>query len=90
MPERWSVEYLPRALRALNRMDAAPRERVLRAMRDLAGLERPEGRCKRLTGNMAGFWRLRVGDWRVVLLIDRGEVLIVAVDLGHRGRVYDA
>ncbi len=41
---------------------------------------------KALKGDIAGF-RLRVGDWRV-LMDDQGAVLAI-VAIGARGRVYD-
>jgi mRNA interferase RelE/StbE len=35
-----------------------------------------------------GLWRYRVGDYRVILDIQRAEVVIVAIDLGHRSEIY--
>lgn len=37
---------------------------------------------------LAGLWRLRVGDYRLVLDIQRDKLLIVAIDLGHRSTIY--
>lgn len=33
--------------------------------------------------------RLRVGDYRVVYMIDNGELVVWAVHVGHRSTVYD-
>jgi mRNA interferase RelE/StbE len=84
----WALEYSPRALKTLRRMDHSDRARVVKRLGHLAALEDPTSRCKALSGPLAGLWRLRVADLRVVLDIRRGEMLIVAVDVGHRSAVY--
>lgn len=55
----------------------------------LVDLDDPQTRCKALTGPLAGLWRLRVGDYRVLLDIQRDELVIVALDVGHRSSIYD-
>lgn len=42
---------------------------------------------KPLRGTLAGYWKLRVGDWRVVYAIRGEEVIVFAIK--HRNRVYD-
>lgn len=42
---------------------------------------------KPLRGTLAGFWKLRVGDWRVVYAIRDDDVIMFAIK--HRSRVYD-
>lgn len=42
---------------------------------------------KPLRGTLAGYWKLRVGDWRVVYAIYGNEVVVFAIK--HRSRVYD-
>jgi mRNA interferase RelE/StbE len=48
----------------------------------------PAAVCKPLSGPLAGLWRYRIGDYRVTLDIDRGRVVIIALDIGHRGDIY--
>ena len=36
-----------------------------------------------------GLWRLRVGDYRVILDVHRDELVIVALDVDHRSSIYD-
>ncbi|MEL4504794.1 type II toxin-antitoxin system RelE/ParE family toxin [Luteococcus sp. H138] len=85
----WKIEYAPRAANAMRKLDKAVARRVFDGVERLAALDDPTGPCKALTGPMSGLWRLRVGDYRVVLDIRRGEVVIVALDVGHRSTVYD-
>jgi hypothetical protein len=37
-----------------------------------------------LTGNLAGHWQYRVGDYRIICHIQDEKLIIVALDLGHR------
>lgn len=85
----WRVEYAPRAVKALRKLDKPVARRVFRGIERLATLDDPTGACKAPTGPMASPWRLRVGDYRAILDIRHGEVVIVALDVGHRSTVYD-
>lgn len=85
----WQVKYSPRALRALRKLDRPVARRIYDALERLAELEQPTASCKALSGPLAGMWRLRVGDYRVVMEISRNEFVILALDIGHRSTVYD-
>jgi mRNA interferase RelE/StbE len=64
-------------------------KRVLDYLDEIAGLEDPRARGKGLTGDLVGLWRYRVGDYRVLVEILDAELIIVALDVDHRSRVYD-
>lgn len=85
----WSIEISPRAEKALRKLDRQVARRVRDGLIRLTSLEDPATSCKALSGPLSGLWRYRVGDYRVILDIDRGQVIIVALDLGHRGDIYD-
>lgn len=58
--------------------------------RVVSALERirvsPEKYVKKLVGNP--FYRLRVGDYRVILGIQRNKLIILVITLGHRKNIY--
>ncbi|QQS01918.1 MAG: type II toxin-antitoxin system RelE/ParE family toxin [Austwickia sp.] len=85
----WQVQYSPRAAKALRKLDKPVARRVFDAVERVATLDDPAGACKALSDPLAGLWRLRVGNYRVILDIRREQVVIVALDLGHRSVVYD-
>lgn len=41
-----------------------------------------------LTGKLAGFYRWRVGDWRVVYDVDTDEQVVTVLQIAHRSKVY--
>lgn len=75
--------------RAMAKLDRSVARRILAALVSLEGLDDPTKRCKALSGPLAGLWRLRVGDHRIILDIRRGELVIIALDAGNRSTIYD-
>jgi mRNA interferase RelE/StbE len=43
---------------------------------------------KRLSGGLKGFWKLRVGDCRVIYRVEEAEVWVLKI--GHRKEVYES
>lgn len=84
---KWSVEFTRHALKQLGKLDEQVRRRVVRAIQELADEARPPG-AKKLVGE-SDHWRIRVGDYRVVYVIDDGELIVLVVRVAHRSRVYE-
>jgi mRNA interferase RelE/StbE len=61
--------------------------RVLKKMNSLGNAPRPAG-CKKLKGYQDQ-WRVRVGDWRVVYIIDDAAKLVSITRIAHRREVYE-
>ncbi|BCL22765.1 type II toxin-antitoxin system RelE family toxin [Streptomyces tuirus] len=67
-----------------------PRDTALRILAKLAELESdPLGFNTTALVSQPDRRRLRVGDYRVIYTIDNGELVVWAVHVGHRSRVYD-
>lgn len=47
----------------------------------------PDGDTKPVQGHK-GFYRLRVGVYRIIYTIDNGQYIICIVDAGNRGNIY--
>lgn len=75
--------------RSLRKLDKQTTRRILVQLYALVDLDEPPARCKALTGPLAGLWRLRVGDHSVLLDVQRRELVIIALDVGHRSSLYD-
>ncbi len=75
--------------KSLRRLDRQVQRRVFVALFELAELPDPTRRLKPLQHTKAGLWRLRVGDYRVIVSVHTAELVILAIDVGHRSTVYD-
>lgn len=57
--------------------------------KNLSGCENLRVKGKALTANRKGQWRYRIGDYRLLCLIEDEELVILALSIGHRREVYD-
>jgi mRNA interferase RelE/StbE len=83
----YRVELKPSALKELEALPDTVLARVVRKMDALGDAPRPAG-CKKLKG-YRDQWRIRVGDWRVVYIIDDAAKLVSVTRIAHRREVYD-
>lgn len=82
----YGVELEPSAARALRKLDAAARVRVVTAIKLLADEPRPPA-ATRLVG-ASGLWRVRTGAYRIVYEIHDQRLHVLVVAVGHRRDVY--
>jgi mRNA interferase RelE/StbE len=78
----WRVELAPAARRQLRKLPPAETARLRGPILALARDPRPPG-AVRLAGT--AFWRLRVGDPRVVYAIEEQPRLVVILRVARRG-----
>jgi mRNA interferase RelE/StbE len=85
----WAVELADSAADALDKLDATARHRIWRFLRGwLLRTDNPRQRGKALTGNYAGLWRYRIGDYRLVCQIQDAQLVVLVIKVGHRSDVY--
>lgn len=53
----------------------------------LDGLENPRSIGKALVGQYKGLWRYRIGAYRVICDIRDDELIVLAIDVGHRKNI---
>jgi mRNA interferase RelE/StbE len=82
----WRVELTRTAHRDLRRLDPPVRSRVEGSLRALAQDPHRAGMVRKLTG--APEWRLRIGDWRALVLLDTQARTIQVTRVLPRGRAY--
>ena len=85
----YTPRYSKRFAKAFKVVSAADRKRIAKAIEKLAADPFPEGKSvKRLQGPKDEFYRLRVGDWRIIYDVS-GEDLDI-LDLVPRGELEKA
>lgn len=83
----YRVRILDAATRELERLDRPVGRRIVERISWLAtnlGVVKPDA----LTGDLAGLYKLRVGDHRILYEILHDEQVIVIHSIGHRRDVY--
>ncbi len=85
---RWGLETSPQFDKAARKLDPQVLCSVKAYLDEVCELEDPRSRGKGLTGDLAGYWRYRVGDYRVLVDIRDDELVIIAITLGYRSGNY--
>lgn len=58
--------------------------------KNLVGCTDLRAHGKGLTANRSGQWRYRIGDYRLICLIEDDQLIILALTVGHRSDIYRA
>lgn len=87
----WSVEFDDRALRELRKLDSQVQRRILKYLKErVATTEDPRRIGKPLRQNLAGLWRYRVGDYRLICRMEDSRLVVLVLVIGHRREVYES
>lgn len=76
---------------AAKELDVLPKKVIVAittAIFELATTPRPAG-CKKLKGSSLALWRIRIGDYRVIYIIDEEIKIIDVQKVGHRKDIYE-
>ena len=86
---KWAYRFDERALKELKKL-GHPAQRDVIAYLDerVAGVADPRRFGKELKSDLAGLWRYRIGDYRILCQIIDHELLVLVVAVGHRKDVY--
>lgn len=84
------IEWHVDAVKDLKAVSSAYQRRIKHALADLSTIDDPRQRLVPYSGNLKGFWKLRVGDYRLVCEIRReGEEFVLIIRVAHRSQAYD-
>jgi len=81
----YSVEFSQQAEKEFNKLNSEMQCRVVSVLDRIS--VRPLHFVKRLVGS--NYYRLRVGDYRVILDVKEDKLIIFVIELGHRSKIYD-
>lgn len=86
----WALRYSKRAVKQLSKLDEHQHKMIRRWLEaNIDGCEDPRAHGHALSHELSGLWRYRVGKYRVICEIHDDELVVLAVEVGHRRDVYD-
>jgi mRNA interferase RelE/StbE len=86
----WAYRFGESALRDLRKLDRQAQKEIIGYLdKRLATPEDPRRFGRPLRGDLAGLWRYRVRDYRLICQIRDQVMTVVVVVVGHRKDVYD-
>ncbi len=84
----YRIEWEQDAVDALEKLDEAVVQRILLRISWLStNLDNIKPQA--LAGKLRGYFKIRVGDYRVIYSIVRENRLLVIEDVGHRRNIYE-
>ena len=84
---RYVLDIKPSARKELENLSDSLIARLAPKIDGLAADPRPSG-CRKLRG-YKDFWRIRVGEYRVVYIIDDNRKIVSVTRVAHRRDVYE-
>jgi mRNA interferase RelE/StbE len=85
----WTVEIDSFAEKQLRKLDRPVQKRLLDWLFDrIEGCKDPRHFGEPLRGDLAGLWRYRVGDFRIICEIQDEKLVVLALAVGHRREIY--
>jgi mRNA interferase RelE/StbE len=80
------VEISRQAEKDLAKLETPTRKRIIKELLDLEnGITGKD--IKKLKGEIDR-WRLRVGNYRILMTIDQNKVIVLVLQIGHRREIY--
>jgi mRNA interferase RelE/StbE len=85
---KYAVYYLESAVEDIRKLDERQKKLIRRKI-DVVLAVNPKEVGKPLRGQFKGYWRYRIGDYRIIYRISDEEILIVIIRIGHRKNIYE-
>ena len=86
----WNIEWDDRARKELRKLDSPIQKEILSYLRlRIAASDNPRIFGQSLSGNKAGLWRYRVGNYRIICRIEDDTLVVFVIGVGHRKEIYE-
>ncbi len=86
--KKCDIAWLKVANKQLEKLPRQDRSKIIRHINDIN--KRPEALDFKKLRGYQDLYRLRVGDYRIILKINKPKNLVVVAYIGHRKEVYDS
>ena len=86
-PSSWQILYTESAKSEIEHLDGPIRKIIKRAIEEKLMVE-PLKFGLPLRRSLLGFFKLRVGNYRIIYKIEKKEVIVLVISVGHRKEVY--
>ena len=84
----YQVRLAREAQRSFDRAEAPLQRKLSRCFDSLRTRPRRHANARPLRGSLAGYFRYRIGDWRMIYRIDQAANTVWVVCIEHRREVY--
>lgn len=85
----YSLKFLKEAVTELEHIDPIWQKRIINKIKILA--KEPKAlanNIKKPKGKYHDYYRLRIGEYRVIFSMEKNELIILIIRIGHRRKIY--
>jgi mRNA interferase RelE/StbE len=84
----FKIEFTVKAEKQFAKLGKPIQAQIARYIDELSSLDDPRSRGKALAGGLAGLWRYRVGDFRLLCRLQDETLVLLVLEMGHRKDIY--
>ncbi len=83
----WRVEFTKKSRKQFDNLDNSVKIRIKKAVEEKL-IKNPGKELQPLLGEMGGYYKFRVGDYRLICHKENDALIILVLTIGHRSAVY--
>jgi len=83
----YKIVFSEKVTKQLGKLDKSIEKKILKYLNEKVS-KNPLDIGKPLSANLSGFWRYRVGDYRIIAKIKNEELIVLVIEVGHRSTIY--
>lgn len=83
----WELKYQPKVLKTLTKLDKQTSQKIIEYLEKIS--KDPESFGKPLRADLSGFWRYRIGKYRIICDLRKEELIVLIVKIDKRDEVYN-
>ena len=87
---KYSLKISKKINKTLSKIDKPTKSLLLKWMNNnIHNNDNPRLCGKALKGELSGLWKYKVGKYRIIVEIQDNELVVLAIDVGIRGSIYN-
>lgn len=85
---KYKIIPTPHFVKDFSKLDEFVKKRIKIYLENIS--EDPRSKGKMLKANRKGQWRYRIGNYRVIVNIQDENLVVLALEVGHRKNIYNS
>jgi len=86
---KWQIRTTAEFDKEFKKLDNSVQKQVKKWIANhLENVEDPRHFGKPLVENLSGYWRYRIGDYRLLVETENNELTIIMISIGHRSSIF--
>lgn len=84
----WRVTLTPLAYKQLGKLDHKTHRDITHYLKRLETANDPTHFGHALVGTLSGYWRYRVGKYRIICELQKNVLIVEVIEIGKRDKIY--